>query len=1373
MCPNSPSESKLQAPKADENLECDKSKSQTLASQSSSSGVLLQTLQVYLRGRKGRHVIRALVDTGSQRSYISSKAVKLSKYQSLGEIPMVHSLFGGLESPQQKHRRFKVYLTSLDEKYNCDFEVLEQEKICGDIAKTPHGPWVTDLHKKGIKLTDCDNEFSFAVEPEIHLLIGADVAGKLLDGKIHYLPDGPVAVGTHLGWTLMGKIPQVPEITESYLSIISLLTGNINLPDMWNLDRIGILDPAESQNMKELHEAAYEHFQHSLKINDEGRYEITLPWLQLHTTLPDGKELAERRLKTTIRKLKTAGILEAYQNVLQNWLKNGIIEEVEKDDETKPGHYLPHRAVVKNSATTKIRPVFDASAHLKNYPSLNDCLAKGPNLLELIPAILTRFRMKEFAVVADIKQAFLQISVCEHDRNYLKFLWMEDGDHNKLKIYRHCRVVFGLTSSPFLLCATLKHHLENAPSCVKETASVLQDSFYVDNCLASFDSIEECETFVEQSKKLLLSGKFDLRGWQGNCYKLETSQVPNIPSTDAEKQDEGYNLISVLGLMWDVQKDVLSCNVPRHTSDNFQITKRKILAIVQQIYDPLGIICAFTLLPKILLQECWEQKISWDKELPVDITRKFLNWENQLNLLKDINIARWLMTNTLTLKHCSLHVFADASKNAYAVCIFLRVETEESVSCAFVRAKNRIAPLKTITIPRLELLACLIASRLAAEVKKDMKRPDIETFYWTDSSNALSWIKRDEQWAVFIANRVKEIRQLSNPDDWYHVPGNLNPADAPSRGSTIRYLMETKWLQGPTWLGFSKSEWPKSRITADEEVLNQERRKTVLVDTEKELPWYYRFSSYLKLVRVIAWMRRFLKNIKKPKLERCYSTLTVEEIEEAELMLLRSIQLEVFVSINNPVLKRLRPQLDEKGLIRVTTRLLQREDTDSFKHPIVLPSKHPVVHSLILEQHKRASHAGVHTLISQLRENFWILQCRRTIRQVLNKCISCRRFEATKAEVLPAPLPENRIKNAAAFEITGIDLGGPLYLRNGEKTWFVLFTCAVVRAVHLELVQSLTTETFCLAFRRFVSRRGRPLYVYSDNGTNLVGTSNILQNIDWQKVEEMASIKKIRWIFNPPTAAWWGGWWERLIGMTKRILRRVLGRARLSSDELTTILCEAENVINSRPLTYLSEDVEDLQPLTPSLFLQELRTGSIPEIDVFDSTHLNKRFRHRQKLKLELLKRFRVEYLGQLKHYSKCKAPTNLRVGQVVLIGSDNTKRIEWPMAKILELYPGKDNNTRVARVKTVNGELLRPYQRLFPLEVRGEERNVLPEKPLSNELDDSPSLTTDDDIDYSDDGFDSTKLLDHVKPEEDCPEQPRIRTRRGRVVRPTKKLDL
>nr|XP_015912434.2 uncharacterized protein LOC107443168 [Parasteatoda tepidariorum] len=319
-----------------------------------------------------------------------------------------------------------------------------------------------------------------------------------------------------------------------------------------------------------------------------------------------------------------------------------------------------------------------------------------------------------------------------------------------------------------------------------------------------------------------------------------------------------------------------------------------------------------------------------------------------------------------------------------------------------------------------------------------------------------------------------------------------------------------------------------------------------------------------------------------------------------------------------------------------------------------------------------------------LREKFWIVKCRGTIRRVIRGCINCQRFKVQNAEVLPAPLPEKRVKNAAAFEITGIDLGGPLYLSNGEKTWFVLFTCAIIRAVHIELVPSLSTETFLLAYRRFVSRKGRPSHVYSDNGKNFIGANNIFQSIDWQKVEEIASIQRIKWTFIPPTAPWRGGWWERLIGMTKGILRRVFGRARQNFDELYIILCEAESIINNRPLTYLSEDIDDLHPLTQSLFLKEIRFGSLPELDVYDSAHLNKRFRYRQKLKEDIMKRFRIEYLSQLNNHSQNKLPTTLKVGQIVLVGNDNAKRLDWPMAKILELYPGVDRNSRVARIKTM-----------------------------------------------------------------------------------------
>nr|XP_015907850.2 uncharacterized protein LOC107439688 [Parasteatoda tepidariorum] len=446
-----------------------------------------------------------------------------------------------------------------------------------------------------------------------------------------------------------------------------------------------------------------------------------------------------------------------------------------------------------------------------------------------------------------------------------------------------------------------------------------------------------------------------------------------------------------------------------------------------------------------------------------------------------------------------------------------------------------------ITIPRLEFLACLIAARLAENVKKDIKESDIETYYWTDSTNALGWVKREDYWATFVTNRVKEIRTISHPNDWHYIPEKYNPADIPSLGCTIKHLIESRWLQGPEWLKYPKERWPKSvQIEMDEEILSQEKKKTAIVNTEKI--WYQnKFSSFPKFLRTIFWVMRFPSNVRKPRLQRYSLTLTVEEIEQAEVILLKAIQLEAFGTVSNPILKSLQSQLDESGVLRETTRLIQQEDTDDFKRPIVLPSKHPVVDLQILEHHRKLSHAGVQTLMTLLREKFWVIKFRGTIRRVIRGCINCQPFKVQNAEVLPAPLPEKRVKNAAAFEITGIDLGGPLYLSNGEKTWFVLLTCAIIRAVHIELVPSLITETLLLAFRRFVSRRGRPSHVYSNNSKNFIGANNIFQSINWQKIEEIASIQRIKWTFIPPTTPWWGEWWERLIRMTKGILRRVLG----------------------------------------------------------------------------------------------------------------------------------------------------------------------------------------------------------------------------------------
>ncbi|GFV20598.1 uncharacterized protein TNCV_776441 [Trichonephila clavipes] len=235
-----------------------------------------------------------------------------------------------------------------------------------------------------------------------------------------------------------------------------------------------------------------------------GRYEVALPWVMDNKLLSSNKKLAENRLESTKRKLIATGKFEEYQDVLDLWLSGKIIEEV-NDDKENFVHYLPHRPVVKENNTSKIRPVFDASARTKGSPSLNDCLEKGPNFIEVIPTILNRFRKYKIGVISDIEQAFLQIGVREQDRDFLRFMWYDRENRDHIKIYRHRRVVFGVTSSPFLLGATLNHHLDNAHGNFDNVAKILRKSFYVDNCVTNFETEEQLQKFIVESKILLSS----------------------------------------------------------------------------------------------------------------------------------------------------------------------------------------------------------------------------------------------------------------------------------------------------------------------------------------------------------------------------------------------------------------------------------------------------------------------------------------------------------------------------------------------------------------------------------------------------------------------------------------------------------------------------------------------------------------------------------------------------------------------------------------------------------------------------------------------------------------------------------------------------
>ncbi|UYV77987.1 hypothetical protein LAZ67_15003105 [Cordylochernes scorpioides] len=560
----------------------------------------------------------------------------------------------------------------------------------------------------------------------------------------------------------------------------------------------------------------------------------------------------------------------------------------------------------------------------------------------------------------------------------------------------------------------------------------------------------------------------------------------------------------------------------------------------------------------------------------------------------------------------------------------------------------------------------------------------------------MAWLKRKIEWNVFVRNRVQEIRDTVNNENWKFVYGKFNPADLPSRECSIVQFVSTNWWEGSEWLKGEKESWPSFEPTIVEEEIIKEKRKTLqahtilIVETNR---WFQdRRSKYSLNIRIMAWVLRFLNNARRIPTER--GNLKVIELESAERKLLKLVQQETFPGKQVPK-NGLKTIKSAEGLWCVETKLLHGQDSEVFKRPILLPRNHPLVEQMVREIHQQNGHGGAQFILSQLREKFWIIGGRRLIKQIIGKCVICRRHNQKPIQTPGAALPINRIELGKPFEVTGVDLLGPLHLKGGSKVWVALFTCAVYRAVHLEIVRTLEANTFLLALKRFICRRGRPGKIYCDNWTNFSKTNELLKRLDWGEIERESSVKIIQWIFIPPSAIWWGGFWERLVRVVKSLLVRMLGFSKLNYVQLETTLCEVESIINNRALSYISEDDQDLIPLTPQMFLQTNASND--------------------KLNEELKQRFRKEYLGVLMQRAENKRERCIKEGDLVLIGQDNTKRIIWPVGKIVKLYLGKDGVNRVARVKTSTGEWLRPVQKLFPLEISSEETPEKSEYPPTN----------------------------------------------------------
>ena len=834
----------------------------------------------------------------------------------------------------------------------------------------------------------------------------------------------------------------------------------------------------------------------------------------------------------------------------------------------------------------------------------------------------------------------------------------------------------------------------------------------MDNYLSGEDSEEAALQRYTEACKMLESAGMIFDKWSSNQSSIIKEFEDQQVLTEQKK---------VLGLKWipsRCQQDLLGFEGFFCADDAIPNTKRSLLSIICRIFDPLGLVGPYILQAKILFQEIWRAGLSWDAPLPEDMASEFQAWMKSGESLNNLHFARayfpglpWRPIED----QVEIHAFGDASERAYGTCIYIRIWTSAGYRVALVMSRNRVAPIKKVSLPRLELLSSLLCARMAEYVRSALGILRTKITCYTDSTVSLWWIKGDPlRFKTFVANRVSEIQSLIPPSQWQHCPGRYNPADVASRGMRGSELASCSlWLNGPTWLSIYES-FPHADSVSPRPPLHVSlETKTITCLATESLPYFCDFTRYSllsKVINIVARVLRFTNNSKPHSVKR-NGPLSSEERLDAQIQLWRIVQYEAYsqeieqIHKGRPLQKattlgNLYPFLDENGLLRVQGRVQFSELSYDAKHPIILPPSH-VTLLLVRFQHGFLKHAGLNTLLSSLRSQFHIIGARKLAKTVIKYCVPCQRQDSRPCNQVAAPLPADRVRQAPPFSVCGLDHAGPLFCKGSDQKYYILlFTCATTRAIHLEITPSLNLPDFIIAFRKMAARRGVPAVVYSDNARTFIAAA--------RELSKLYGIHSPRWKLIIPRSPWWGGWWERLVRSVKSSLRKTVGNRSLVLKDLEATLCEVEASINSRPLTKLTSELGD-GPLTPAHFLrgqpqdQRLANHDLPDISALQLSEL---YSSKQTALTKFWEVWRNNYIANLPPtVPNHREGKQLQVGDLVLIRDEPPiSRLKWPMGKVTKLYVGRDNKVRAVDLKTATSMLSRPIQKLHKLELYSSE---------------------------------------------------------------------
>lgn len=1261
--------------------------------------VVLATAIIYIENSYGiKFPCRAFLDSGSTVCFITEHMTQLLELKK----EEVNIAVGGINN-QDSCNRYKVTTTvgsRVDNQYKATLDFLVTKKITSDLP-------TVKIDTTGWNLP-IDNELAdpgFAIPNRIDVLLGAEVFFDIMLGQKQKLGNALWMYSSKLGQLIVGKINQGEGKQYSFVTIRELKES---IQRFWETEAV---DNKYCYTMEE--KAAEKHYLENVKQLPNGHYEVALPFNNLIDQLGDSSLSAKRIYMFAERRLERQPERKIeYDKFIREMLDMNHLELAPLEPQGRI-YYMTHHMISRPlSTTTKYRVVFNASHPTNTGISLNQTLMVGPTIQNEIFIHLFRWRQYAIGLISDAEKMYRQVYVKEKDRDVQR-IWYRFDKSLPLQSYRVTRVTYGTASAPFLATRTLKQLADDQILNYPDVVPYLANNIYVDDYTSSHDNVQAAAINKTRLMQLAQEGGFTFRKWTSNEVTLDDN--PEILIT------------TVLGVTWNKKDDTIVLSFD-HVKMTPVITKSTVLSEIASMFDPLGLCAPVVIRAKMFMQKLWSYtQCNWDEPLPSELSEEWLQFRQQLNEMQQITIPRNLITDKSL--GITLHGFCDASKDGYGACIYVVNGNLSRLICA----KSRVAPIKPMTIPRLELCSAVLLSKLMSKIIPTFECSINGIFNWSDSEINVFRIKNAaSKFNVYVGTRIGDIQEKTNPLSWQHLKSADNPADYVSRGIAPTELKNlSMWWHGPPFILKDPKTWPsqtKFDIVNKEMELELKKQVTLIAVSRFLDDCIQKMSSYKIAKRAIANCLRFASNSKKKLPQRNFDPITAEEIYEAEIRLIKIAQQESFceelkflrkkmtITSASSKIFNLNPFLDDQQLIRVGGRLSQSNFEYNQKHQVIIPNGR-LAKLLLRHLHEENLHCGPQMLLSTSRQRYWIIGARSLCRSIVQNCVICFKNKPVLMQQLMGDLPKARLTTPYhPFMNVGIDFAGPFFIRPQprskvvQKTYVAVFTCFVTRGVHLEVVPNLSTSAFLQCFRRFLARRGLPTYISTDNATNFIGARSELKELkemffserNMNEFKHFCAEKNIKWLTIPARSPHWGGLWESIVKQMKFHLRRATKEKIFAPDDFSTLIIQIEAALNSRPLTQISSNVDDLNVITPGHFLIGRPLNTLPEPDYCDVpenrlTH----WQQMQKLRAQIWQRFQNDYFHELQTRAKWRKEfPDIKIGTIVLIHEDNVPPNFWKLGRVQEIYHGTDNHVRAVLLKTSEGTLKRSIVKIAPLPI-------------------------------------------------------------------------